>query len=223
MIVSSWVGVIIIIITIIILSLIVWTLSVNRNNLAIKSCNVNDDCPPGFFCGQSSKTCILQGTCEISHDCPGNDYCVNERCVDCVNSTQCPLGSTCINNRCSVIICQSQADCAQGTFCNQGTTGETGTCLPMTCQSNQDCQEMTGVTGMTMMICHQGFCVEAGITCSSSQECYGGTLICINSTCLECRDSTDCLFGQTCMNNLCITTNPMSDDSCHNCSSDSSY
>lgn len=68
--------------------------------------------------------------CEIDADCPGDNLCVDHKCIEpCVDDSQCPFEHTCLNGRCTPLQgdeCQVDADCPFGLRCIGGQCSAVG-------------------------------------------------------------------------------------------------
>lgn len=152
------------------------------------------------------------GGCEISADCPGQQICSNQTCVECVQNSNCPDGNVCENNIC-VPGCDVNADCPPNQFCVNGT-------CQFECQNNQDCplgnlcQGNECVPGCIFNTdCPQGSsCINGqcgGQTCSSDFDCPIGPVayMCIQEQCIPvtpCQTNQDCPQGEICQQGNCI-------------------
>ena len=187
MLISSTLGIILVVVIGIILILVVWYLthrSIDPRGSDIQ-CGLGGTCPAGFRC--AAGICLLQGECRSNNDCPGGDSCLNGRCQQCANDDQCPIGSKCTSGRCSVITCRDEQDCPNGFFCNiEGTTG-IHLCEPDVCQNNTHCQQGES--------CVNNVCVTVGHICSTDRDCRAGTLRCLSGRCQQCQQNSDCPSG----------------------------
>jgi Cys-rich repeat protein len=156
-------------------------------------------------------------SCQAHEDC-GAQYCVENRCVPCVEDRHCgPQGAgvICAENHCSEG-CWADTGCPPSRpMCNR--SGEMyGTCQECVadrdcveqgrgtiCSPNGDCQAACGPDRP----CPEGdWCEEnlgACVDCLDDQHCPAGS-ICEEYRCAEgCRDDTQCVGGQVCIEGNC--------------------
>jgi len=143
-------------------------------------------------------TPIVVATCTTDADCPDGQRCQLDgetgTCVpdDCETDMDCDLNETCDDGTCRDRPCGE--GCPLGTVCDT----ETDTCQLIPCTDNEMCPENT--------TCENGFCTPE---CRFDSDCPGG--FCVDSLCVECRDSEDCDANEFCDDNN--TCQPQTGDS----------
>lgn len=137
-------------------------------------CNNNNDCFDGTVCNIESGTCVRQTECDDNGDCPDGSICQGGRCVTttCTDKGfQCPIGETCQRGQCQRQTCTSDEQCTDSSFCIGGV------CVPNSCKSSYQCPNGYGCNT------NNGVCYKNDVPCTTSDECYGGALSCIDGTC----------------------------------------
>lgn len=177
-------------------------------------CSECDVCPPRLitktFCDsnldcQDCQTCSEAGFCESI--CDPDQFCENDKCVDCLTGEDCPNNQVCLNGKCT---CPDGSDpdangrcieCAIDSDCETCEVCQDGTCLP------KDCHD--GVCDPTSGECID--CLNSG-DCGPNEVCDNGECTCadgfveVNGVCVsvECQLDSDCPTCFQCSNNSCI-------------------
>lgn len=117
-------------------------------------CKGDADCLPGQVCTQATcaETSELDGEgklpeseahvgegqpCQYPSDCPGELFCVGQRCgPECVTTKDCGAERQCVEGRCEPldVPCTTSSDCGDDARCDEVT----GLCVP-TCASDAGC------------------------------------------------------------------------------------
>ena len=184
------------------------------------TCKKDSDCVRlGDFECSPSGTCVPRTpaptTCTKAADCSGG-FCVNGACGsctgDCGGGKTCQLGRHCANGR----VCldgQCTNSCTKESQCASGQTCKSGTCIARTtaqCKTDAQCGKGTICVNQ---VCHpdctaSGTCAKAGDACSATISLEGGPArFCTadHSAKLECKVTSECTGGETCVNGVCRT------------------
>lgn len=109
-------------------------------------------------------------------------YDQNPPGAPCTSTSQCLANQNCNDGFCVNTTCTLNSDCGPSQECVNGI------CTLFTCVSNTDCGKDT--------VCQNGTCTPIGATCTTSNDCNGGTLICnTGGICVQCQTSEDCSEG----------------------------
>jgi len=111
--------------------------------------------------------------------------------TSCSSNNQCNPTQECTDQHCVQIPCATSSDCGPSQTCSQGF------CFQNACTQNSDCGTGT--------VCQGQLCVPYGESCSTSQDCNGGALSCINNFCVQCATNTNCGSG-VCSDGVCFDT-----------------
>ncbi len=116
----------------------------------------------------------------------GNDkdeYCVQEQCQECIETSHCADGYECNGGR-----CDAKPECTADDQCAENQLCESEKCVDVDCTTDDDCGAGEK--------CDSGKCIASG--CTSDQECGAG-MVCESGDCVEgdnnpisaeCRDSS---------------------------------
>jgi hypothetical protein len=157
-------------------------------------------------------------SCRLHEDC-GDEYCVDHRCVPCVEDRHCgPAGAgvVCADNRCREG-CWADNDCPPSRSLCSGAEGDApGLCRE--CVADGDCLEaglgaICSADGLCQAECSPdrpcadgAWCEEglgACVDCLDDGHCEAGS-ICEEFRCFEgCRDDLTCTDGQVCVEGNC--------------------
>lgn len=104
-------------------------------------CSESADCSAAEICNTGSRQCVPRCTVDTQAEiCAASEKCVEEKCVQCANSTECGPGLVCdAAGRCSTgNRCYSDRDCKVPLVCFAAT----GACLAKAppCVSNDNCK-----------------------------------------------------------------------------------
>lgn len=113
-------------------------------------CSTDEDC-------EDCEECTAQGVCVSK--CIGDEYCLDDKCVECDPNNPCPDGKICINGKCV---------CPQGTFESNGKCVECDSSTPLT--KCQECRNGVIIEKVCDGVCDPGtgVCVD----CLNSGDCY---------------------------------------------------
>jgi hypothetical protein len=169
-------------------------------------------CGPGETCanGRCAKAC--------APPCSSGEVCQDGACVPgCGAGVVCPAGTSCVGDTCVPDACSPP--CGPGCSCAAGACVPSvqGGCCPA-CGAGQICKNGACVAACGPSTCSGGrVCYPNNLcgNCSTNDQCeqyYGGAagftkcggdgLCHPNSWCAQ---TTDCLSGETCVNNTCVT------------------
>ncbi len=143
----------------------------------------------------------------------------------CTEDRDCPTGTTCQDGTCLPQPCDPENPmCPPGSDClvvlpatTSGTT-DTGTCVPRPCDEDEDCDDPSAVCDPEGMCRPQfcdnseecdsgeecsddGICVPIPPECEEDSQCPDG--VCVNQTCVDCRENSDCGQDEMCVDNEC--------------------
>ena len=106
-------------------------------------------------------------------------------CVKCTEDSHCSNGKSCVNDEC-VTVCSQHSDCSDAESC------ENGQCEPVTCDS-----VTCGVNAECVVSNHEAAC-----------ECDTGFLVNPDPKqgCAKCIQDSDCITGEKCLGNMCVTS-----------------
>ncbi|HOX43892.1 MAG TPA: hypothetical protein PK668_09840 [Myxococcota bacterium] len=206
-------------------------------------CYDNADCVDiaGTFCDYTTRTCVPEGTCSASTQCPLGQVCSQRVCTTgCNSSDDCELDQRCSNFQC-VTGCQSDEFCDFIEFCTDGT------CTSAYSAANPFCKACAGggdilgcgTRGNSCLIYpytgdpfanagNEDYCAP---DCSGGQRCPQGfecsTVITIKQSDL-CQTNADCPSGLPCLksaeedqgfcpcaaNNTCPSNTCLTGDTC---------
>ncbi len=173
----------------------------------LPDCDVDDpnSCEPGFQCIGGF---CMGGfpECDIDDDCT-NEYepfCIDDICVECLNSSHCVSGYECENNHCISKGCINNSDCTGGQICSSGSCidPDVTDCQQANyfCRSFDDCESDGGNILYNYDCAGLNFCCDlpgaekpcadlGGIICTASEQCDGGQ---------EDKRATDTKLGEIC-------------------------
>jgi len=142
-------------------------------------CGFGRVCDPNGFCVE----------CQSDTDCPSSapvcDTALGD-CVECFSNGDCGIASpVCLRGDC-VTGCDSSTSCGFGQLC-----GSVGTCVG--CDSDVDCS-----AGAPLCNPLRYSCVE----CFSAKDCPLASPHCIEGSCRNCIQNTDCTGSGVCLPNL---------------------
>jgi len=154
------------------------------------------------FCLPKLPGCVAE-PCSRSRDCAGGAVCSGHCAVssgECSGNVDC-LANKCLGGKCSLnfTTCSSDAECAAN-ICTGGTCACDNPSYQPTspvCR-DEDCE------GLCLWACEDSRCVIPS-TCQSDEDCLGAKPMCVEGTCVECRDGADCSFGKVCREGSCET------------------
>lgn len=137
----------------------------------LESCNVNQDCVPGYEC--------VEGTCSALQECSSDSDCDAGVCDEdsgaCVNPDS----------------CESNSDCQARTYCD-----ESGECAPDPC-NEISCQRGTCQRGTDQCVSKESCTAESElIDCVAGEKCADGECLDSDSFCetVSCDDGGVCDF-----------------------------
>ncbi len=134
----------------------------------IKPCATKEDCADGLVC--SAETCVSnecrygllsagtgESCCDTPLECPYGDYCIDNKCLECVSNNDCDDGNICTNDWCDVTgkcihdtiagCCLTNEDCNDSDWCTSDSCDvATNTCTnapiddPLCCNTDEDCK-----------------------------------------------------------------------------------
>ena len=177
-------------------------------------CTECDVCPPvtivKTFCDDNMdcgdcEICGTDGFCQSI--CAPDQFCENDKCVNCLTDDQCANNQVCLNGNCT---CPDGSDpgpdgrcsdCSSDSDCDICEICQDGTCTPKDCH-NGVCNPETGE-------CQD--CLNSG-DCEVNEVCVDGDCQCadgftrIDGVCVsvECQLDSDCPTCFQCSNNTCI-------------------
>jgi len=105
----------------------------------------------------------------------------------CAIKSDCEINEICNQNECILKNCTNDNDCNGNGLCINSF------CIPYKCNISNDCPPLS--------TCIDNICIVTGNTCISNNDCY--KLTCNNNKCIQCQNTTDCINGQGCFNNIC--------------------
>jgi hypothetical protein len=188
------------------------------------ACTTTSECATGQVC-QDGSCEAASSVCTYSSDCGGSEVCANGECLNaCSQSAPCNDGFTCTDGVCepnaSTSTCSSNADCQESApYCVAGTCSlactadsncpsgdycDQGACVLDTrpspdCTGNSDC--------LSNQVCESGYCLYS---CTDDNQCQlidHRFTTCTDNVCREvsanCLSQSDCMAGQSCINNQC--------------------
>lgn len=153
------------------------------------------DCPGDQFC--QAETCV---ECRSTADC-GVGVCVAGACVGCGSDADCTGGKVCdvAGNRC--VECLSNTQCPQGEYCRTSDN----TCVACTNDTHcpgRVCDETSGVCldCVANADCAPQVCAPTNVCveCLSSADCGTGRVCSPQRTCVQCLVNQDCPASQVC-------------------------
>jgi MYXO-CTERM domain-containing protein len=190
----------------------------NASNVCKHSrvCNPNknkceDDQCFGVKCPDSKQVCkfgqcVAPPTCNNDGDCPGDQLCVQNKCVipECNTSKDCQSGELCVDGKCKKDPCDGKT-CPDGEFCRNGQC--VGSCAGVFCKDGEVCVDgkCTADTCKDKKcpageVCKGGQCVKdpcEKASCKGERICKDGR--CVNPPCT----GVTCPSGQTCTDGQC--------------------
>lgn len=133
--------------------------------------------------------------CQSDGDCPSNEICENDRCVEgpCQSDAECPGEEICDGGDCVVLTCTSDSECGSGFFCQNGSC-RTDCEVCRYCDAHSDC----GSSGYCQPFPSGNRCL---VTCDSQGQCPG------DGECALFTDGTNDF-------NLCIAPTYSGEDYC---------
>ncbi len=151
-------------------------------------------------------------TCQYTGECSGSLICANGQCTESVVGIS-PTSKKCVLNQCS-----TAADCcpAPTTLCTQDATlcAQDATLYATECTYSQGSNCTCDATRYT---CDNSTCHRAPTTCTVATDCTSvfaqdpitladAPFCSTDGKCVECLvATTDCLTGQACVSNRCVT------------------
>ena len=152
----------------------------------------------GVECGTVDNACGDPTDCG---SCTGEQFCHQDICVECVESSQCDDDEICTGNACHLDV-----DCTSSDQCSSNQSCDNGVCVCSDARSDsQICSDEGAHCGTVTDVCNDN--INCG-TCSGGDSCIG-------NQCVECTTNGDCTGCQTCSNNQCSDD----DDQCTGCQS----
>lgn len=113
----------------------------------------------------------------------------------CSTDSNCNANQICDDGFCVTKTCKVNTDCADST-----QTCAYGFCYQTRCTSNASCPN-DGICDLN------GLCVPReeteNIDCTSDVDCWGGSLVCDNGRCVQCKTNADCDYGVCGSDGLC--------------------
>ena len=206
--------------------------------VARHSCQSDDECPPGRYCGDTG-TCVEP--CVDDSNCADDEICEDGACEDapplCSSDGECEMGDYCVggyclppcppdgNDGCSgnddVDGCDAEAccggyhgespPCVRDSQCEDGYICDDGVCEPPDTPCDVSCPDGE--------VCIDGTCEPPGNPCSEDSECNGGE-VCVDGHCHEgeppcegedcppCTWDADCPGGELCLDGTCHPAEP---------------
>lgn len=178
-------------------------------------CRFSYECGAGLECvdGRCLTSCGGAATCPSGLTCV-NGYCQNQ--PGSCTTTQCPSGQACLNGTCSSV-CTTDAMCGAGNFCDNGVCRvDDRRPDPFCTPPNIGCNQNTSVCvdGICRIQCpatardgtpnRDRACQEVDFNFTRCDTTISPA-ICrySNEVSPQCRRSTDCASGQTCINAFC--------------------
>ncbi len=169
-------------------------------------CTKEADCGSGYSCFGTDKKACLPGLFQCK-DCLVSGCKAGELCN--------PDSGKCMTQTVTCKGCQSDGECGPGNRC-YGNTGGTKACVPEcpsnSCPKGGQCKANDKGVNVCAWTFESGCCF--GDNCSGPTDpcaaCTGAKPKCVNKTCVECAQETDCGANKTCVNNACVdktTTN----------------
>lgn len=194
-----------------------------------KSCSDSASCGGGMCvdgkCGTCSGDCGGGQTCEFNRHCGPVRACLDGQCTNmCNNDLQCGSGQVCKNKYCQpqkVAECKYTADCGSGKLCVNGLCladcSDSGKCL----SANDRCSGPIQLGKGTVRVCQADY--SAQLECKVTSQCKGGES-CINGICrtscnadkdcAACDDGPVCGPGGYCMTNVEISAKCTKNSQC---------
>ena len=142
-------------------------------------CDVNNPCADGSTCGSNNRCgASCESTCVIDNDCgmcDGLPFCVEGRCVGCLQQTDCPArfscdttNFSCISDPCAGISCQAGSSCDAASGRCLKPDGSLGCSSAADCAADHLCNSGSG-----QCYAQDGYCTmgEGDSVCSPGSTC----------------------------------------------------
>ncbi len=173
-----------------------------------ESCRVDEECVPGFVCGQGN-TCVAQNQCSSDADCQAGvceeGACVNppscEEDSECLQRTYCGQDGTCVPDPCNEVSC-NRGVCQRGTDNCVAADSCTKRTEQLDCLSGQKCLENSCVDRENycdQLTCDRGVCSYQQEGCVNADDCEGDRA--------NCREGFFCNQMDRCQRDRCVQGN----------------